>query len=36
VQGTPETIAAASSSFTGSYLRQIIAAKPARTRVAAA
>jgi excinuclease ABC subunit A len=36
VQGTPETVAAASSSFTGSYLRQIITAKPARTRVAAA
>jgi excinuclease ABC subunit A len=36
VQGTPETVAAASSSFTGGYLRHLIAAKPVRTRVAAA
>src|SRR6185369_16929437 len=34
-QGTPETIAATASSHTGSYLRQIIAPKPVRSRVAA-
>jgi len=36
VQGTPEAVAAAGASFTGSYLRQIISTKPARARVAAA
>ena len=36
VQGTPETIAGTTSSYTGSYLRQIIASKPARSRAAAA
>ncbi len=35
VQGTPETVAASTSSYTGNYLRQIIAPKPARSRVAA-
>jgi excinuclease ABC subunit A len=35
VQGTPETVAGSASSYTGSYLRQIIAPKPARSRVAA-
>jgi excinuclease ABC subunit A len=36
VQGTPETVAGSASSFTGSYLRQVIASKPARRRAAAA
>jgi excinuclease ABC subunit A len=36
VQGTPETIAGAASSYTGSHLRQVIASKPARSRAAAA
>jgi excinuclease ABC subunit A len=35
-QGTPEAIAGAASSYTGSYLRQVIASKPARSRAAAA
>ncbi len=35
-QGTPETIAATASSYTGRYLRQIIAAKPVRSRAAVA
>ena len=35
-QGSPETIASAASSYTGSYLRQVIASKPARSRAAAA
>ncbi len=35
VQGTPETVAGSASSYTGSYLRQIIAPKPAHSRVAA-
>ena len=36
VQGTPETVAGSASSYTGSYLRQVIAPKPARGRAAAA
>ena len=36
VQGTPETVAGSASSYTGSYLRQVIASKPARRRAAAA
>ena len=36
VQGTPETIASTTSSYTGSYLRQIIASKPAHSRAAVA
>jgi len=35
-QGTPETIAGTSSSYTGHYLRQVITAKPARSRAAVA
>ncbi len=36
VQGAPETVAGCASSYTGSYLRQVIASKPARSRAAAA
>jgi excinuclease ABC subunit A len=36
VQGAPETVAASASSYTGRYLRQLIASKPARGRAAAA
>jgi excinuclease ABC subunit A len=36
VQGTPETVAGSASSYTGSYLRQVIASKPAGGRAAAA
>ncbi|HKB83997.1 MAG TPA: excinuclease ABC subunit UvrA, partial [Burkholderiales bacterium] len=35
-QGTPETIAGSTSSYTGSYLRKIVASKPVRSRAAAA
>ena len=35
VQGTPETVAGSASSYTGRYLRPIIAPKAARSRVAA-
>ena len=35
VQGTPETVATSALSYTGRYLRPIIATKPARSRVAA-
>jgi len=35
-QGTPETIAGTSSSYTGRYLRQVITAKPVRSRAAVA
>jgi excinuclease ABC subunit A len=35
VEGTPETIASTASSYTGQSLRQVIAPKPARSRVAA-
>ena len=36
VQGAPETVAASASSYTGRYLRQLLASKPARGRAAAA
>ena len=36
VQGAPETVANSASSYTGSYLRQVIASQPARSRAAAA
>jgi excinuclease ABC subunit A len=36
VQGAPETVAGSASSYTGSYLRQVIAPKPARGRAVAA
>jgi excinuclease ABC subunit A len=35
-QGSPEAIAATAASYTGSYLRQVIAPKSARSRAAAA
>ena len=35
-QGSPETIAATAASYTGSYLRQVIAPKSARSRAAVA